>query len=78
MLKTLTLALALATMMPAASYAQMQSVREQGDRACRADATRFCRNVLNQGDFAILACLQANARTIRPVCRQFLQSQGQL
>lgn len=76
MLKQLALGLVLLTTMPAASYAQ--SVREQGDRACRSDATRLCRTVLNQGDFAVLGCLKTNAKKIKPVCRQFLQSQGQL
>ena len=31
-----------------------------------------------EGDFGVLACLQANANRIRRVCRDFLRSQGQL
>ena len=77
MLKRLALGLAFAMVMPALGYAQ-GDVREQGDRACGADAQKLCRPVLSQGDFAILACLQANATRLRPICRQFLQSQGQL
>jgi hypothetical protein len=76
MLKRLILAATLTGALPTAGQAQFDSVREQGDRACRSDATRFCRGV--QGDFAVLACLQANANRIRRVCRDFLRSQGQL
>ena len=57
---------------------QFESMREQGDRLCRNDATRLCRPVLNQGDFAILGCFQANATKLSRGCRQFLQEQGQL
>ena len=77
MIKGLALGIVVALAVPSIGRAQ-DSLRERGDRACRADGTRFCRNVLNQGDFAILACLQANATRIRRGCRQFLQSQGQL
>jgi hypothetical protein len=77
MLKRLALSVAIAMAVPAVAYAQ-GDVREQGDRACGADAKRLCRNVLGQGDFAVLACLQQNATRLKPICRQFLQSQGQL
>ena len=58
--------------------AQQQSDRQRGDRVCRNDATRLCRAVLEQGDFAILACFQQNARRLSRPCRDFLREMGQL
>jgi hypothetical protein len=62
--------------MPAVAMAQ--SDRERGDKACRGDVQRHCRSVIEQGDFAILACLQANRSRISGTCTRFLQSVGQL
>jgi hypothetical protein len=74
--KTLILAFLLASV-PALSFAQ-EDVRARGDRACKNDASRLCRKVFEQGDGAILACLQENARRLGGSCRKFLQEQGQL
>jgi hypothetical protein len=60
------------------AFAQQQSDRQRGDRVCRNDATRLCRTVLDQGDFAILACFQQNARRLSRPCRDFLREMGQL
>jgi hypothetical protein len=74
--KSLILAFLLA-FVPALSFAQ-DDVRARGDRACKNDASRLCRKVFEQGDMAILACLQENARRLGGSCRRFLQEQGQL
>jgi hypothetical protein len=38
---------------------------------------RFCRPVIDQGDFTILACLQQNRTKITPACDQVLKNHGQ-
>ena len=61
---------------PAASMAQNE--RERGDKACRGDVQRLCRGVIEQGDMAILACLQTNRSRLSGTCTKFLQQVGQL
>jgi hypothetical protein len=67
-----------ATLVSMPAVAMAQSDRERGDKACRGDVQRHCRSVIEQGDFAILACLQANRSRISGTCTRFLQSVGQL
>jgi hypothetical protein len=74
--KSLILAFVLASV-PAVGLAQ-DDPRARGDRACKGDATRLCRNLINQSDGVVLACLQQNARRLGATCRRFLQEQGQL
>lgn len=74
--KTLLMGLLLA-LGPSLAFAQ-DHVRIQGDRACGRDATRLCKRVLDQGDFAILACFQQNQTKLTASCRKFLRDQGQL
>jgi hypothetical protein len=38
---------------------------------------RFCRPVIDQGDFTILACLQQNRPKITRACDQVLKNHGQ-
>jgi hypothetical protein len=45
--------------------------------ACNRDVQRHCRSVINQGDFTILACLQANRAQISKPCDQVLKNHGQ-
>jgi hypothetical protein len=45
--------------------------------ACNRDVQRHCRNVVNQGDFVILACLQQNRTQISAACNQVLKNHGQ-
>lgn len=42
-----------------------ESDRDRGDKACRADVQRRCKKVLEQGDMAILDCLQASLQCHR-------------
>jgi hypothetical protein len=38
---------------------------------------RFCRKLMDQGDFTILACLKENRSKLSPACRYVLVSHGQ-
>jgi Cysteine rich repeat len=61
-----------------AAFAQQQrggTAEEQ--KACTRDAQKFCRPVLDQGDFTVLACLKENRAKISAACNQVLKSNGQ-
>ena len=46
-------------------------------KACARDVERFCRPVIDQGDFTVLACLQQNRPKISIACNQVLKNHGQ-
>jgi len=46
-------------------------------KACAPDVSRHCRSVMNEGDFVILGCLQANRAKISKKCDAVLKSHGQ-
>jgi hypothetical protein len=46
-------------------------------KACSRDVERFCRPVIDQGDFTVLACLQQNRPKISTACDQVLKNHGQ-
>jgi hypothetical protein len=73
--------LALALLSIAASsnaFAQQpRSGTADEQKACARDVQRFCRPVIDQGDFTILACLQQNRPKITPACDQVLKNHGQ-
>lgn len=50
---------------------------EQDEKACSRDAVRFCRKVIDQGDFAVLACLQQNRKKLSHACLKVLVDHGQ-
>jgi hypothetical protein len=60
------------------SLAQAQSGTPQEQDACRRDVTRYCRKVMDQGDFVILDCLKRNAHRISKACHKVLEGHGQL
>lgn len=64
--------LAISFVLVAASAASAQ----QGRDACARDASRFCRPYLDQGDMAVLACLQQNRSRISKGCQATLASHG--
>ena len=45
--------------------------------ACSRDVQRFCRPVIDQGDFTILACLQQNRPKLTKACELVLKDHGQ-
>jgi hypothetical protein len=56
---------------------QARSGTAEEQKACARDVQRFCRPVIDQGDFTILACLQQNRPKISQACDQVLKSHGQ-
>ena len=45
--------------------------------ACSRDVQRYCRPVIDQGDFTVLACLQQNRPKLTRACEQVLKNHGQ-
>ena len=45
--------------------------------ACTRDVERYCRPVIDQGDFTVLACLQQNRPKISSACDTVLKTHGQ-
>jgi hypothetical protein len=45
-------------------------------KACRGDARRLCRSVLQDGDFAVLTCLRENRAKLSGSCREVLAKYG--
>jgi hypothetical protein len=46
-------------------------------KACVRDVQRYCRPVMDQGDFVVLACLQQNRPKLSQACDQVLKDHGQ-
>jgi hypothetical protein len=59
------------------AFAQQQRGTAEEQKACTRDAQKFCRPVLDQGDFTVLACLKENRSKISAACNQVLKSNGQ-
>ena len=60
-----------------AAFAQQRSGTAEEQKACTRDVQKFCRPVIDQGDFTILACLKENRAKISPACDQVLKNNGQ-
>jgi hypothetical protein len=56
---------------------QERSGTPEEQAACSRDVQRHCRPVIDQGDFAVLACLQQNRSKITKACDQVLKNHGQ-
>jgi hypothetical protein len=59
------------------AIAQQRSGTPAEQKACARDVQRFCRPLMDQGDFTILACLQQNRPKLTAACNQVLTSHGQ-
>jgi hypothetical protein len=71
------LALALMSLsLPTVALAQGRGTEEE-QKACTRDVQRFCRPVIDQGDFTILACLQQNRPKLSEACAQVLKDHKQ-
>lgn len=57
--------------------APQRSGTPEEQKACARDVQRFCRPIMDQGDFVVLACLQQNRPKITPACDQVLKNHGQ-
>ena len=63
---------------PTGAIAQQQrSGTPEEQSACSRDVQRFCRPVIDQGDFTILACLQQHRPKLTAACNQVLKNHGQ-
>lgn len=63
-----------------AALAQQAPARggtEDEQKACTRDVQRYCRAVIDQGDFTILACLQQNRPKLSEACAQVLKNHNQ-
>ena len=74
MLRTL---LTLSFMIAEIGTARTQSGTPEDQRACSASVKQFCSSVVQDGDMAILACLQQNRARIEPACQRVLIKYGQ-
>ena len=61
----------------ASAQQQQRSGTAQEQAACSRDVQRYCRPVIDQGDFTILACLQQNRPKLSAACDQVLKNNGQ-
>ncbi|MES2599956.1 hypothetical protein YH63_021330 [Afipia massiliensis] len=59
------------------AQAPQRSGTPEEQKACAPDVSRYCRAVMNDGDFVILGCLQANRPKISKKCDAVLRSHGQ-
>ena len=56
---------------------QQRSGTPEEQAACSRDVQRYCRPVIDQGDFTILACLQQHRPKLSAACDQVLKDHGQ-
>ena len=56
---------------------QQRSGTPEEQAACSRDVQRFCRPVIDQGDFTVLACLQQNRPKLSRACEMVLKNHGQ-
>jgi hypothetical protein len=62
---------------PVSTGALAHSGTDQDEKACTRDVQHFCRKLMDQGDFTILACLKENRTKLSVACRDVLVSHGQ-
>jgi Cysteine rich repeat len=62
---------------PASTAVLAHSGTDEEQQSCTRDVQRFCRKVVDQGDFTVLACLKENRPKLSPACRYVLVSHGQ-
>jgi Cysteine rich repeat len=60
-----------------ASAEDTRSGTPEEQKACVRDVQKFCRPVIDQGDFTVLACLKENRAKISAPCDQVLKTHGQ-
>ena len=75
-MKKILLPLAMLLSLSTETFAQHAGT-DQDEKACTPDVQRLCRKWMDQGDFAVLACLKQNRARLFPACRYVLVSHGQ-
>jgi hypothetical protein len=73
----LSLSLSTAVSSTAALAEDSHSGAPEEQKACIRDVQKFCRPVIDQGDFTVLACLKENRAKISAACDQVLKTHGQ-
>jgi hypothetical protein len=58
------------------AVAQQRGTAEE-QKACARDVQRHCRPVIDDGDLAVLSCLQQNRPKISTACDKVLKDHGQ-
>ena len=61
----------IAMLMSVSTITLAQNERERGDKACRGDVQRLCKSVVEQGDMAVLSCLQSNRTKLSGNCTEW-------
>ena len=61
----------------AQQIAPQRSGTPEEQKACARDVLRFCRPVMDQGDFTVLACLKENCPKISAACDAVLKDHNQ-
>jgi hypothetical protein len=78
MRKVLLALMLLSASVSTSAFAQQQRSGTPDERkACSRDVSRFCRSLMDQGEFTILACLQQNRPKLTKACSQVLTNHGQ-
>lgn len=65
------------TLSTGAMAQQQRSGTPDEQAACSRDVQRYCRSVIDQGDFTILACLQQHRPKLTKACDMVLKNHGQ-
>jgi cysteine rich repeat protein len=73
----LSIALVSLAMSAGARAEEQRSGTAEEQKACTRDVQKLCRNVIDQGDFTILACLKENRPKISAACDAVLKSHNQ-
>jgi len=76
-MRKFSLALMLSSILISPAFAQQRSGTPEEQKACTRDVERFCRKIVDQGDFVVLACLQQNRAKLTAACAQVLTNHGQ-
>lgn len=76
-LALILLSLSVATGAIAETPPAQRSGTPEEQAACSRDVQRYCRPVIDQGDFTILACLQQNRPKLTKACELVLKDHGQ-
>lgn len=64
--------------MSSGAFAEEQrSGTPEEQKACTRDVQRFCRHVMDQGDFTVLACLKENRPKLSEACNHVLKDHNQ-
>jgi len=68
--------LAISILATAGAASAQHAGSEQEQQACARDVHRYCRQLIGQGDSAILTCLQQNRGKLGTACGKVLTDNG--